>query len=88
MDAIYSRPENLLLWTIPVPPVPIRPSVVVDTGGGGSNEDDITMKLQEIIDWNNALKIALDKGGTIKMAMEVLYISYLFYYYFLIFYMV
>jgi hypothetical protein len=30
----YSRPETLILWTVPVPPVPIRPSVQQDLGGG------------------------------------------------------
>eukprot|EP01041_Mallomonas_annulata_P003753 gene3753-7450_t len=70
MDGKYGRPENLIMWTIPVPPVPIRPSVPVDTGAGGSNEDDITVKLQEILDVNNALRLALDKGATMKMVIE------------------
>ena len=30
--------------------------------GGGSTEDDITIKLQEIIEMNNALKMALEQG--------------------------
>ena len=38
------RPENLIMTNLAVPPVTIRPSVEVDTGGG-TNEDDITMKL-------------------------------------------
>lgn len=42
------RPENLILQHVLVPPVPIRPSVAMD-GGGGSNEDDLTVKLLEII---------------------------------------
>lgn len=57
------------MWAVPVPPVPIRPSVPQETGGG-STEDDITIKLQEIIEMNNALKLALDKGATIKMVTE------------------
>jgi DNA-directed RNA polymerase III subunit RPC1 len=65
----YSRPETLITWAIPVPPVPIRPSVPMDVGGG-SNEDDLTVKLQEIIDVNNALRLALKNGATIKMVME------------------
>ena len=27
MDPIYSRIDTLILWCVPVPPVPIRPSV-------------------------------------------------------------
>ena len=39
------RPEHLLMTHVPVPPVCIRPSVEMDTGAG-SNEDDLTIKLQ------------------------------------------
>lgn len=52
-----------------VPPVPIRPSVAMDIGGG-SNEDDLTVKLQEIIDINASVKAALDNGANVKMIME------------------
>lgn len=52
-----------------VPPVPIRPSVAMDVGGG-SNEDDLTVKLQEIIDVNASVKAALDNGANVKMIME------------------
>ncbi len=65
----FGRPESLIMWNVPVPPVPIRPSVPQDTGGG-STEDDLTVKLQEIIEMNNALKMALDKGATMKMVAE------------------
>lgn len=69
MNSTYGRPESLIMWTVPVPPVPIRPSVPQEIGGG-STEDDITIKLQEIIEMNNALKLALDKGATMKMVAE------------------
>lgn len=52
-----------------VPPVPIRPSVAMDIGGG-SNEDDLTVKLQEILDVNASVKAALDNGANVKMIME------------------
>ena len=38
--------------------------------GGGSNEDDLTVKLQEIIDVNASVKAALDNGANVKMIME------------------
>lgn len=41
---LAGRPENLIMTHLPVPPVCIRPSVEMDSGGG-TNEDDITMKL-------------------------------------------
>lgn len=62
IDPLIGRPENLILQNILVPPVPIRPSVAMDVGGG-SNEDDLTVKLQEIIDINAALELALTKGS-------------------------
>lgn len=64
-----SRPEAMITWVVPVPPVPIRPSVPQDLGGG-STEDDLTMKLQEIIEMNNALRMALTRGATMKMVAE------------------
>jgi DNA-directed RNA polymerase III subunit RPC1 len=69
MDSTYGRPESLIMWAVPVPPVPIRPSVPQELGGG-STEDDLTIKLQEIIEMNNALKMALEKGATMKMIAE------------------
>ncbi|CAM9617029.1 unnamed protein product, partial [Phaeothamnion confervicola] len=69
VSATSSRPENMLLQVLPVPPVPIRPSVAVDGGGGGSNEDDLTIKLQEVIDVNIALKMALS-GAPMRMVVE------------------
>jgi DNA-directed RNA polymerase III subunit RPC1 len=66
MDPTIGRPEHLLLSAILVPPVPIRPSVAMDTGAG-SNEDDLTVKMQEILGVNNALREAFSKGATVKM---------------------
>jgi DNA-directed RNA polymerase III subunit RPC1 len=63
------RPECLLLQTVLVPPVAIRPSVTMDAGAG-SNEDDLTVKLQEIITYNNALRTALRKGASMNRVME------------------
>ena len=38
--------------------------------GGGSNEDDLTVKLQEIISFNTSLRHALSKGANSKMVAE------------------
>jgi DNA-directed RNA polymerase III subunit RPC1 len=69
VDPQIGRPENLILQNILVPPVPIRPSVQLDFGGG-SNEDDLTVKLQEILDVNVALELALTKGPHTRTIME------------------
>ena len=60
MLASVGRPENLLIESLLVPPVAIRPSVVTD--GLGSNEDDLTVKLSEIVSVNNILRTALEGG--------------------------
>jgi len=61
MRPMLGRPENMIVEAVSVPPVSIRPSVAVDQGGG-SNEDDLTVQLQEIINVNAALELALSKG--------------------------
>ena len=57
MDATIGRPENLIVDYLLVPPVAIRPSVVTD--GLGSTEDDLTVKLSEIVGVNNIIRNAM-----------------------------
>ncbi|PHU11107.1 hypothetical protein BC332_18037 [Capsicum chinense] len=51
---LSDRPEKLLVTSIPVPPISIRPSVFVD-GGTQSNENDISERLKKIIFANAGL---------------------------------
>ncbi|KAJ1872373.1 DNA-directed RNA polymerase III subunit C1 (rpo31) [Coemansia sp. RSA 990] len=61
------RPE-MFLWTcVPVPPVCIRPSVAQD---GASNEDDLTVKLSEIVFTNHILSKGLAQGSSAANVME------------------
>ena len=61
LDPISGGRPELFLWThIPVPPACIRPSVAM-TLEGGSNEDDLTIKLSEIVYTNFIIKDALEK---------------------------
>jgi DNA-directed RNA polymerase III subunit RPC1 len=69
MDPLIGRPENLIVTHLLVPPVCIRPSVVTDASSG-SNEDDITMKLAEIVHINNVIRAALRKGATVPIVVE------------------
>ena len=69
MNGDFGRPDTLIIWAIPVPPVPIRPSVPQEMGGG-STEDDITIKLQEIAEVNNALRLALGRGANMRIVVE------------------
>eukprot|EP01113_Clastostelium_recurvatum_P040668 TRINITY_DN6343_c0_g1_i1.p1 TRINITY_DN6343_c0_g1~~TRINITY_DN6343_c0_g1_i1.p1 ORF type:complete len:1395 (-),score=348.95 TRINITY_DN6343_c0_g1_i1:174-4358(-) len=57
LNPIFGRPENLVLSHILVPPVCIRPSVMMDSAQG-SNEDDLTIKLAEILHMNEQIALA------------------------------
>ncbi|KAL3824530.1 hypothetical protein ACJIZ3_020559 [Penstemon smallii] len=52
---INDRPEKLIITNILVPPIAIRPSVVVN-GATQSNENDITERLKRIIQANASLR--------------------------------
>ncbi|KAL6203139.1 hypothetical protein ACLB2K_026842 [Fragaria x ananassa] len=61
---LKSRPENLIMTTIAVPPISIRPSVLVD--GSQSNENDITERLKKIIQTNACVQQDLSEGSTTR----------------------
>ncbi|KDQ65120.1 hypothetical protein JAAARDRAFT_28779 [Jaapia argillacea MUCL 33604] len=63
----FGRPEEYLWQYISVPPVCIRPSVAQD---GASNEDDLTVKLTEIVFTNALIKQGLSKGAPTPQFME------------------
>ena len=63
------RPERFIWTTIPVPPACIRPSVAM-TVENGTNEDDLTTKLADIVYTNNIIKDAMEKGVGVSMLME------------------
>eukprot|EP00771_Trimastix_marina_P001892 gnl/Trimastix_PCT/3001.p1 GENE.gnl/Trimastix_PCT/3001~~gnl/Trimastix_PCT/3001.p1 ORF type:complete len:1478 (+),score=447.35 gnl/Trimastix_PCT/3001:86-4519(+) len=65
----YSRPEDMIIQCVLVPPVCIRPSVCQDAALG-SNEDDLTVKLGEISHINNVLQTAMSKGQSTTVVME------------------
>lgn len=60
-------PINLIIKTLPVPPTCIRPSVKMHNS---SNEDDLTIKLAEIILTNDVLKNGIEKGNTLNVIQE------------------
>ncbi|KAF9563677.1 beta and beta-prime subunits of DNA dependent RNA-polymerase [Agrocybe pediades] len=63
----WGRPEEFIWQYISVPPVCIRPSVAQD---GASNEDDLTVKLTEIVFTNTIIKQGLAKGAPVQQFME------------------
>jgi DNA-directed RNA polymerase III subunit RPC1 len=68
MNQINTRPENLMLTYIPVPPLAIRPSILI--GEKVSNEDDLTIKLAEIQQLNLQIKKNIFNGVEIENLME------------------
>ncbi len=48
------RPEWLILTLLPIPPVTMRPSIVLE--GGERSEDDLTHKLVDVVRINQSLK--------------------------------
>jgi DNA-directed RNA polymerase III subunit RPC1 len=68
MDPKFCRPSDLIITHIPVPPSCIRPSVAVSQDT--SNEDDLTIKLVEILTLNSNLKLALQDGAPPNKLLE------------------
>jgi DNA-directed RNA polymerase III subunit RPC1 len=69
----HGRPEEFIWQYISVPPVCIRPSVAQD---GASNEDDLTVKLTEIVFTNALIKQGLAKGAPTAQFMVCYQTSY------------
>lgn len=63
------RPEDLIVTRIAVPPACIRPSVISELQSG-SNEDDLTMKLTEIIFLNDVIRKHRSTGAKVQIVME------------------
>uniref|UniRef100_A0A4W3H8T6 DNA-directed RNA polymerase subunit n=1 Tax=Callorhinchus milii TaxID=7868 RepID=A0A4W3H8T6_CALMI len=69
MNLDAGKPADLILTRLLVPPLCIRPSVVSDLKSG-TNEDDLTMKLTEIIFLNDVIKKHRMSGAKTQMIME------------------
>lgn len=69
MNYNLSKPADLILTRIPVPPLCIRPSVISDLKSG-TNEDDLTMKLSEIVFINDVIMKHKLSGAKAQMIAE------------------
>jgi DNA-directed RNA polymerase II subunit RPB1 len=63
-----SEPAWMILTSIPIPPPPVRPSV---SFGPDRAEDDLTMKLQDIVKSNAALKRQESMGAGPHIVAEL-----------------
>ena len=61
------RPEMYIWRYLPTPPVCIRPSVIM---ADASNEDDLTVKLTEIVWTSSMIRAGIQKGISINSLME------------------
>lgn len=68
LDPIVSRPEWMILTVLPVPPPPVRPSIMADTSL--RSEDDLTYKLADILKANANLKKHESEGSPVHIVSE------------------
>ncbi|KAG6556309.1 hypothetical protein Mapa_002251 [Marchantia paleacea] len=64
----FARPEWLILQVLPIPPPPVRPSVMMDSSA--RSEDDLTHQLVMIIRHNNNLKRQEQNGAPTHIINE------------------
>ncbi|ESN92211.1 hypothetical protein HELRODRAFT_103917 [Helobdella robusta] len=68
MDHRFARPDWMVATILPVPPLPVRPAVVMF--GSARNQDDLTHKLADIIKINNQLKRNEQNGAAAHILAE------------------
>ncbi|XP_022895267.1 DNA-directed RNA polymerase II subunit 1 [Olea europaea var. sylvestris] len=68
LNPIYARPDWLILQVLPVPPPPVRPSVMMDTSS--RSEDDLTHQLAMIVRHNENLKRQERNGAPAHIISE------------------
>jgi DNA-directed RNA polymerase subunit A' len=60
-DPEHARPEWMVITVLPIPPIAVRPSILLETGI--RSEDDLTHKLVDIIRTNDKLKESINAGA-------------------------
>ncbi|KAH8318389.1 hypothetical protein KR074_002793 [Drosophila pseudoananassae] len=68
MDPKYARPDWMIVTVLPVPPLAVRPAVVMF--GAAKNQDDLTHKLSDIIKANNELRKNEASGAAAHVIQE------------------
>lgn len=64
---LSTSPDNYLWQEVPAPPVCIRPSIMQDAA---SNEDDLTVKLTEIIKASSQIRAGFENGMALNELMN------------------
>ncbi|RMC22904.1 hypothetical protein DUI87_00090 [Hirundo rustica rustica] len=68
MDPKFARPEWMVCTVLPVPPLSVRPAVVMQ--GSARNQDDLTHKLADIVKINNQLRRNEQNGAAAHVIAE------------------
>ncbi|XP_067669040.1 DNA-directed RNA polymerase II subunit RPB1-like [Haliotis asinina] len=68
MDPKFARPDWMILTVYPVPPLAVRPAVVMF--GSARNQDDLTHKLADIVKANNQLRRNEQNGAAAHIIAE------------------
>jgi len=68
MDPKYARPDWMIITCLPVPPLAVRPAVVMY--GSARNQDDLTHKLADIVTANNELQRNEQQGAAPHIIAE------------------
>ncbi len=68
MNLEHTKPIDLLVHYIIVPPLTIRPTVQIDHGS--TNEDDLTIKIGEMIQLNKFIKLSITEGNNPSKMLE------------------
>lgn len=68
MDPRFARPDWMIITVLPVPPLSVRPAVVMF--GSARNQDDLTHKLADIVKCNNELKRNEQSGAAAHIIAE------------------
>lgn len=68
MNPRYTRPDWMILTVLPVPPLAVRPAVVMF--GSARNQDDLTHKLADIVKCNNELERNEQAGAASHIITE------------------
>ncbi|XP_032684491.1 DNA-directed RNA polymerase II subunit RPB1 [Odontomachus brunneus] len=68
MDPKYARPDWMIVTVLPVPPLSVRPAVIMY--GSAKNQDDLTHKLADIIKSNNELLRNEQSGAAAHVISE------------------
>ena len=69
LDPVQARPEWMITTVLPVPPLPVRPSVVMGASGLRC-QDDITHKISDVVKLNERIRSRIDLGASEHVIAE------------------